>query len=204
MSDPNFAIDTARLRISYLQPEDDTHCSFLVELYNSPEFIAAEGGRPTPITTRDKARELLAGRFRDEHARNGYGTYLVSLKPQQQLAAGAEADTPTLPIGTVSLMRGEEPNCYTVPDVGFALLPAHMRRGYATEAASTLIDYAERKLSVAEMLGLHDLANEASRGVFRKLGFVDRGTRVLRVFGGEVGQVWTKSRMADNLEVYGF
>lgn len=203
MSDPNFAIDTPRLRISYLEPKDDNHCDFLVELYNTPEFIAAEGGKPTPITTREAARDRLAGRVRNEHARNGYGTYLVSLKPQQQVEE-AEVDTPDILVGTVSLMRGEEPNCYTVPDVGFAFLPAHMRRGYATEAARALVDYAERELGVTGVLGLLDPANEASRGVFRKLGFVDRGTRVLKVFGGVVGSVWTKPGMADDLAVYGF
>lgn len=195
MSDPSFAIDTPRLRISYLQPDDDAHCDFLVELYNTPEFIAAEGGRPTPVTDREKARERLTGRVRHEHERNGYGTYLVSLKSDD--AAG------DVPIGTVSLMRGEGPDSLTVPDLGFAFLPAHMRKGYATEAARALLEYAERDRGVEAVLGLHDPGNEASRGVFRKLGFEDRGKRVLKMFGGVVGQVWTKPGMADDLGVYG-
>lgn len=69
-------------------------------------------------------------------------------------------------IGTVSLMRGTGPNCYKVPDIGFAVLPKHMRRGYATEAARALLDYADRELGVTEVVGLVDPANEASRAVF--------------------------------------
>ncbi|SPN96578.1 uncharacterized protein DNG_00101 [Cephalotrichum gorgonifer] len=196
MTDPNFAIDTPRLRISHFQPDNDAHCDFLVELYNSPAL------GPSPITTREKARERLAGRVRDEHARNGYGAYLVSLKEQAQ---AGERETLTLtPVGTVSLMRGEEPNCYAVPDLGFALMPAYFRRGYATEAAKALMEYAARELGLGgRVLGLTDPANEAARGVFRKLGFEDRGERVLTVFGGVVGSVWTAPGMDGDLAIYG-
>ncbi|KAK3681697.1 including n-acetylases of ribosomal protein [Podospora appendiculata] len=200
MVDPSFAIETPRLYISHFVPEDDKHCDFLVELYNTPEFIASIGGAPTSITTRAAARERLAGRFRDEHARNGYGTYLVSLK--------ASDATPTLasatPIGTVSLMRGEPPNCYTAPDLGFAILPAYMRKGYAKEAAQALLDYVEREQGVEDVVGLFDPKNEASCAVFKSLGFEDRGLRELKVFGGVRGAVWTKPGMAEDLSVYGF
>ena len=81
MLDPSFFVETNRLFLSLLQPDDDSHYDFLMESHNTPEFIASIGGLPTSITTREAARTLLAGRFRDEHARNGYGTYLVSLKP---------------------------------------------------------------------------------------------------------------------------
>lgn len=81
MTDPDFHITTPRLYLSHLQPSLPAHCAFLVALYNSPAFIASVGGTPTSITTPAAARTLLAGRFRADHARNGYGTYLVSLRP---------------------------------------------------------------------------------------------------------------------------
>lgn len=206
MSDPAFLIESTRLYISYLQPDNDAHCDFLMELYNTPEFIASIGGEPTAVTTREAARARLAGRFRDEHARNGYGTYLVSLKPDTVIPPSTLAQdklAEATPIGTVSLMRGEEPNCYKAPDLGFAILPAHMRRGYAKEAATALLDYAEKERGVTAVLGLFEPNNEASKGVFKSLGFIDHGNRELRVFGGVVGAVWAKPGMDEDLSVYG-
>jgi RimJ/RimL family protein N-acetyltransferase len=205
MSDPSFFVSTPRLYISYLIPSNDAHCDFLVKLYNSPAFIASIGGQPTSITTREAARAVLAGRFQAEHARNGYGIYLMSLKPA---SASTEADdrnplAAATPLGTVSLMKGEEPNCYSAPDLGFAVLPEFMRQGYAKEASEGLLRYAEEQLGVIDVLGMHNPANEGSGAVFRSLGFEDRGLRELKMFGGEIGRVWTKKGMSDDLSVYG-
>ena len=203
MSDPDFFISTPRLYISYFIPSNDTHCDFLVELYNSPPFIACVGGKPTSITTREAARNLIAGRFQAEHARNGYGTYLVSLKSESPPADGSNPLPSSTPIGTVSLLRGEEPNCYSAPDLGFAILPEYMRRGYTKEASEGLLRYAADELGVKDVLGMHNPRNEGSYGVFRSLGFVDRGLRELKMFGGEVGQVWVRKGMSEDLSVYG-
>lgn len=51
MSDHTFAIETTRLYISYLQPDNNADCDFLVELYNTTEFVASNGGNQTTITT---------------------------------------------------------------------------------------------------------------------------------------------------------
>lgn len=206
MTDPDFHITTPRLYLSHLQPSLPAHCAFLVALYNSPAFIASVGGTPTSITTPAAARTLLAGRFRADHARNGYGTYLVSLRPADPFPDDtpfAQAVQRCRPVGTVSLMRGEPPDAHAVPDLGFAILPAEMRKGYAREAAEGLLRHAEREWGVREVLGLFDPANEASRGVFRSLGFEDRGVRRLRAFGGVEGAVWVKEGMAEDLGVYG-
>ncbi|KAL0262417.1 hypothetical protein SLS55_003863 [Diplodia seriata] len=216
MTDPNFHISTPRLYLSYLQPSLPAHCDFLVALYNTPEFIASIGGKPTSVTTRAAAQALIAGRFRAEHARNGYGTYLVSLKPAPPPPPPTNATTTTTvdppddddtfsqrlaatctPIGTVSLSRGEgePPNAYLAPDLGFAVLPAFTRRGFAREAAQALLAWAEQQRGVRDVLGLFDPANEASRAVFKSLGFVDCGVRTLTVFGGVRGAVWVREGM---------
>ncbi|KAK0625782.1 including n-acetylases of ribosomal protein [Immersiella caudata] len=204
MSGPNFFVETPRLFLSYLLPENDAHCDFLVALYNTPEFIASIGGSPTTITTRDVARTVLAGRFREEHARNGYGTYLISLKPEG--ADGVDkldALRAATLVGTVGLMRGEEPDRYEAPDIGFAVLSEHMRKGYTKEAALGIMDYLEKEKGVRDVLGFCNPENNASKAVFRSLGFEDRGERALRVFGGEVSAVWAKKGMSDDLTVYG-
>ncbi|KAK1774090.1 acyl-CoA N-acyltransferase [Copromyces sp. CBS 386.78] len=200
MSDPTFKIETPRLLISYLQPDLDSHCDFLVALYNTPEFIASNGNIKTPITTRDVARRQLEGRFRAEHARNGYGTYLFSLRNP----ANPDDLASATPIGTVSLMRGDEPGSYSAPDLGFAILSEYMKKGYTKEAAQGLIEYIERVQGVKDILGLHNPANKASGAVFRSLGFIDVGLRQLLVFGPHVvGQVWIKKGMSEDVSVYG-
>ncbi|KAM7206465.1 including n-acetylases of ribosomal protein [Naviculisporaceae sp. PSN 640] len=206
MTDPSFQFYTPRLVISYLLPENNAHCDFLVELYNTPEFIASLGGEPTDITTREAAHKTLAGRFREKHARNGYGTFLFSLKPPEveNSSSSSAASVAPIPIGTVSLLRGEPPNGYTAPDLGFAILPSYMRKGYTKEAALGLLEWAEKERGVKDVLGLHDPGNEASYGVFRSLGFEDRGLRELEMFGPDVvGRVWTRPGMEEDLAVYG-
>lgn len=203
MTDPNFHIETPRLYISYFQPDDTTHCNFLIELYNTPEFIASIGGKPTSITNPEAARERLKGRFRAEHARNGYGTYLVSLKGQEISPSFGDAIAESTPVGTISLMRGEGPNAFTVPDLGFATLPAHMHKGYAKESAKGLLAYAKKNLGVGAVLGLFDPQNQASSAVFRSLGFEDRGVTTLKAFRGVQGAVWVLPGMAQDLSVYG-
>lgn len=78
-----------------------------------------------------------------------------------------------------------------------------MRQGYATEAAGSLLRYAKQDLNIDAVLGLFDPANEASKGVFRSLGFQDRDVHTLRVFGGIQGAVWALPDMSQDLSAYG-
>lgn len=177
-------LTTPRLLLLHPSPSD-AHADFFVTLYNTPEFIASIGGRPTSITTRDAARTMLATRFPADLARNGYGTFLVCLKP-----TSPEEELEPEPVGIVTLMRGEEPNRYPGPDVGFAVLPGFMRRGYAKEAGGAVVEwYLER--GEGGVFGFCSPTNEGSRGVLRSLGFEGRGVYRLGVFGGEEADVWT-------------
>ncbi|KAK5651919.1 hypothetical protein OQA88_11578 [Cercophora sp. LCS_1] len=205
MSDSTFFVETPRLFLSYLQPDLDSHCDFLVALYNSPEFIESIGGQPTRIVAREAARNALANRFRNEHARNGYGTYLISLKAEGTPAQGAKLGDlqKSTPIGTVGLMKGEKPDCYEAPDIGFAMLPAYMRKGYTKEGALGILDYLEREKGLKDVFGFHDPKNEASKAVMRSIGFVYLGERELKIFGDMPSAVWIKSGMDENLSVYG-
>ena len=188
--DPNFRLETPRLCISHFSAAEDSHCNFLYTLYNSPLFVAAEG--KTGITSVEKARERIAGRFLEEHQRNGYGTYLVSLKPFNSDASALAAATP---IGTVSLMRGD----MLAPDVGFAILPEENGKGYATEASAAIIEYARKELSVGPVLGFANPENPASRRVMEKLGFEDLGVVSVPAFGGHEAQVFISQGTSEDL-----
>ncbi|KAK6000674.1 hypothetical protein QM012_003399 [Aureobasidium pullulans] len=177
MTDPNFKITTSRLTISYLDPANPLHCSFLVSLWSTPEFLSMLDGRPNTITTPAAAKALIENRFLAEHARNGYGTYLISL---------SDSNTP---IGTVSLLRVPS---LLAPDIGFALLSEHMRKGYAVEAAQALISYADRELGTTAVFGFCDERNQASMATMRKLGMKWEGTRKLKAFVDKDTAVWSR------------
>ncbi|RDX50117.1 including n-acetylases of ribosomal protein [Lentinus brumalis] len=210
MTDANFHIETPRLYISYFQPALDSHCDFLVKLYNTPEFIATCGR--LSVTTREIARDRLSTRFVADHERNGYGIYLVSRKPTGDGDAAPAGDAPfnfqdklarCMLVGTVSLLRGSDAaTAYTIPDLGFAILPEEMRKGYAKEASEGLLDYVKREKGMDVVLGMFDPTNEGSRGVFRSLGFENRGVKRLEVFGNIQGEVWISPGGAKDLSVY--
>ncbi|KAK0503430.1 including n-acetylases of ribosomal protein [Armillaria luteobubalina] len=189
MTDPDFCIETSRLYISYCLPSSPAHCAFLVELYNSPSFIATCG--PTGIVTAEQAKTFIENRFVATHARHGHGQYLVSLKETSE------------PVGIVSLMKGDSPEeSYSAPDVGFAILPEVCGQGYATEAAKKLLDYASEVLGIKKVFGFTDTKNVASRRVLEKLGLEDRGVHPLRVFGSVPSSVYASPSIVD-LKVYG-
>ncbi|KAK0741517.1 acyl-CoA N-acyltransferase [Schizothecium vesticola] len=191
-------LTTPRLLLLHPSPSSDTHCDFFVALYNTPEFLASIGGRPTSITTRAAARNLLATKLPADLARNGYGTYLVCLRPAPDTPKDVEPE----PIGIVTLMRGEEPNRYRAPDLGFAVLPRYVRRGYAKEAGGAVVEWFLERGEGEGLFGFCSPGNEASRGVLRSLGFKGRGVHKLRVFGGEEADVWTL-RMEGGVEGWG-
>jgi ribosomal-protein-alanine N-acetyltransferase len=58
------------------------------------------------------------------------------------------------------------------PEIGlfYAVHPDHQRQGYATEAASALIDYAFQSLKLKRLIATTRYENVASQGVMKKLG----------------------------------
>ncbi len=52
----------------------------------------------------------------------------------------------------------------------YAVFPAHQRKGYASEAAQAMIDYAFQHLGLKRVIATTDYDNEGSKGVMRKIG----------------------------------
>jgi RimJ/RimL family protein N-acetyltransferase len=55
-------------------------------------------------------------------------------------------------------------------ELGFTVHPAHQRRGYATEAARPLLDFAFNTAGLHRVIGRTEARNAASVRVFEKLG----------------------------------
>jgi RimJ/RimL family protein N-acetyltransferase len=103
----------------------------------------------------------------------------------------------------MSLMRGDSADSYKAPDIGFAIVPEETGKGYATEAAQGLVDYATRNLGVDAVFAFFEKGNAHSRRVVQKLGFENRGVRALKAFGGAESEVWVLPGMDADLAVYG-
>lgn len=193
---PTWSIETERIHISYFIHDSLLHCQYLVKLWNSKQFIEACG--ETGLNTAEKASNFLRARIHSGYARNGYSMFLVSLKTHDH-ATLAEST----PIGTVSLIKGEPPNAYLAPDIGYAIVPDETGNGYATEAAVTLLEYAKKKLGVDAVLGFCVKENTHSARVLQKIGFEYRGERKLQVFGGKESSVYALPWMNRELAIYG-
>ena len=94
-----------------------------------------------------------------------------------------ERDSNTV-IGDIGFMG--PPHGGTV-EIGFSVIPDRRRRGYATEAARTLLDWTFRDPRIREVTARSDFENEASARVLVAAGFSRTGVR-----GGVVG--WRRRR----------
>jgi RimJ/RimL family protein N-acetyltransferase len=100
-------------------------------------------------------------------------------------------------------MKGEPPNAYLRPDIGYTILPDQSGKGYATEAAAALLEYAQRSLGIDGVFGFCDKNNKRSTRVLEKIGLEYRGQRKLKVFGGSESVVYALKGMDQDLKVYG-
>lgn len=143
-------LETDRLVLRRLTLND---APFIMELVNDPSFLRYIGDRGVR-SLQDARRYLLSGPIAS-YERFGFGLYLVFLK--------ATGD----PVGMCGLLKRE-----TLPDVdvGFALLPAHWRRGYAAEAAAAVIEHGRTRLGLKRIVAITSPDNVASIALLEKLG----------------------------------
>ncbi len=101
-----------------------------------------------------------------------YGDRAVTLKPDHRLI-GAVGLVPCLaPFSQLHSFGGIGENQPYIPQVGlyYAIAPAQRGKGYATEAARALVDYAFSELKLERIVALTRYENLASQAVMRRLG----------------------------------
>ena len=143
-------LETDRLVLRRLTLND---APFIIELVNEPSFLRYIGDRGVR-SLQDARRYLLSGPIAS-YERFGFGLYLIFVK------ATGEA------VGMCGLLKRD-----TLPDVdvGFALLPAHWRQGYAAEAAAAVLDYGRTRLGLERIVAITSPDNVASIALLEKLG----------------------------------
>jgi len=157
---------TTRLTLEALQPGDD---HFIYELVNSPGWIAFIGNRN--INGIGDAAAYIQRILHNPDIRY----WVVSLKEGK------------VPVGIITFIKRET---LEHPDLGFAFLPGHEGKGYAYEAAKTVLDTLVAAKTYNRILATTIPDNIRSIHLLEKLGFgfdheMKDEKEILRVYGFE-------------------
>jgi len=143
-------LETERLVLRKVSIDD---AEFVLELLNQPSFIRHIGDRS--VRNLADAGKYILDRLVASYEQNGFGLYLVELKPDGT------------PIGISGLVKRD-----TLPDadIGFAFLPEYWSQGYAVESAAAVMKYARETLKLDRILAITSPDNEASAKLLGKIG----------------------------------
>jgi len=158
-------IQTQRLR---LRPHTASDLPASCKLWADPIVVRHTLGKPA--TPEEVWSRLL--RYRGSWSLLGYGYWAV-----EELATGAFVGE----VGLSNLHRDITPPVGDIPEIGWSLLPEHHGKGYATEAAQAVLDWAATPpLPAPRISCIIHTDNAASLHVATKLGFTPRYTATYR------------------------
>lgn len=165
-------LETRRLKLRHLQSTD---AAFIKELLNDAMFLLYVGDKG--VRTESDALRYIESGPAASYRRCGFGLYCTTLK-----------DTGT-PIGICGLLKRD---ALPDADLGFALLEAYRRRGFAAEAARAVLQEAKSKWELTRILAITHPENVASIRTLHGLGFASmRGNMV--VDGGKPVSLFEKT-----------
>ncbi|QED47318.1 GNAT family N-acetyltransferase [Cytobacillus dafuensis] len=143
-------LETERL-ILRLQTTDDA--AFILELLNDPSWLQFIGDRG--VRTLEDARAYILNGAVRSYEQFGFCFYLVERKEDH------------VPIGICGLVKRD-----TLEDVdlGYAFLPKYWGKGYAYEAASSVMAYAKDTLGLNRIVAITAQDNHASAKLLEKVG----------------------------------
>jgi RimJ/RimL family protein N-acetyltransferase len=143
-------LETERLILQQASPED---ARVILALLNDPSFIRNIGDRG--VRTPDEARTYIRDRLVASYQHYGFGMYLVVVK---------ETGTPAGLCGLVKRTGLDD------VDIGYALLPQHWSKGYATEASLAVKEYAKNTVRLKRLIAITNPDNQGSIRVLEKIG----------------------------------
>ena len=154
-------IETARLRLRAHRREDLPDC---VAMWADPNVVRLITGKPS--TEQQTWARLLT--YLGHWETMGFGYWLA-----QERESGAFVGE----VGLADFKRDVAPWMRGLPDIGFALASRFHGRGFATEAAQSVLAWADANLEFDRTLCVIDPANAASLRVAEKCGYeiIERG-----------------------------
>lgn len=159
-----------------LRPVAAADAVFLAALLNDPAWLRYIGDRG--VRTVADAGRYIESRIWSQYDAHGFGMYVMELRAASQA------------IGTCGLVRRE---FLAGPDLGFALLPAWVGQGYATEGARAVIGHAEGSLGIDPLYAIVRSDNTRSVGILGRLGFSHQGPCAVAPEGTAV-ELYMRSR----------
>ncbi len=163
-------ITTERLRLRGWKPED--HAPFAA-ICGDAEVMRHIGNGATR-TPAEAARSIRS--FEHEWGARGFGLFAVERRRTGELIGFAGLSWPDF-----------LPEILPAVEIGWRFSRASWGRGYATEAASAALSFGVHDLSLTDIVSVHQVANQASARIMRKLGMVFDRRTVDPTCGREVG-----------------
>lgn len=143
-------LETERLILQPVKMED---AEFILELYNSPNFIKFIGDRN--LRTVEDAETYIKEKFLPHVEKHGFGSYVIITKSD------------TKKIGNVGIYVRDG---LDAPDIGFSFLPEFERKGYGFEASKKLMEIAFSEFGLKKISAITTKENIASQKLIEKLG----------------------------------
>lgn len=147
-------VETERLRLRKFSVSD---AAFILKLLNEPSFIQNIGDKGVR-TLEDASTYILSGPVAN-YETFGFGQYLIELL----------GNTPRkTPIGMCGLLKRDT---LEDVDVGYAVLPEFWSQGYAREAVSGVLSFANNVLGLKRVVAVTNHDNGSSIHLLEKIGF---------------------------------
>lgn len=148
---------TERLLLRSLNLDD---AAFILELYNTPKWIAYIGDRG--LREVEAARQYLMAKILPFQEKYGFGAWGMALQ-----------SAPDVLIGTCGIYKRPE---LEHPDLGYAILPAYEGKGYTIEACRAVLKIAKEHFDLSTLYAIVLPSNAASVGLLQRLSFQKIGT----------------------------
>ena len=146
----SLTLETVRL---ILQPVIMEDAEFILELYNSPNFIKFIGDRN--LRTVEDAENYIKEKFLPHVEKHGFGSFVILRKLDYKK------------IGNVGIYMRDGLNA---PDIGFSFLPKFEGKGYGFEASKKLMEIAFSEFGLKKISAITTKENIASQKLIEKLG----------------------------------
>lgn len=143
-------LETERLILNLVKIED---AAFILELYNSPNFIKFIGDRN--LRTVDDAENYIKEKFLPHVEKHGFGSFVIIRKSDNKK------------IGNIGIYVRDG---LDAPDIGFSFLPEFERKGYGFEASKKLMEVAFSEFGLKKISAITTKENIASQKLIEKLG----------------------------------
>lgn len=144
--------ETERLRLRVIRLND---AAFYLQLVNQDSWI--QNINDKGLRSVEQAEQAIRDGALALQAKQGFSFYVVELRESQTA------------LGLCGLIKRDGLDDV---DLGYAFLDEHAGQGYAVEAASAVVNFAQQQLQLPRLAAITSPDNQRSQRLLAKLGFV--------------------------------